>query len=153
MNPNEPSLFTYLPYVTIQQAWGELKATFFAWLIMSGVVVAFGMLAEKGVTATESFWAEIPQWAWYAAAVSAIAWMGRGETYKVRLPILTFKAWFLFAALFFLFMFLMSILPSWGAIPFYFAFVFLVTAGESLSSLGKENYEKLHKETQGGSEA
>jgi hypothetical protein len=117
---------------------------------MSAITVTIGMLTEKGVTATETFWSEVPRWVWYVVAVSAVAWIARGETFQIRLPLFSFKAWLLFTTGFLLFMLLMSILPTWAATPFYFALVFLVVAIETLSHIGKENYEKLHKETQSG---
>jgi hypothetical protein len=137
----KPDYF-YIRYVTLGEAYKELKVIVGLWVFFSALSLAFGLagnaaegyVKEKGLLA----FVPIPVWIWIAIAV--LSWIYRGVT--VHIPRLSFREWMIFVVVVGVVILLYSVLPWWEMLPFYWGLVMFGVAFDALVGIGKTNYEK-----------
>lgn len=145
----EESNWKYVRYVTLADAWKELWVGILAWVVITAVLMVFAATFEFGVSATESWWSGIPKPVLYFIAFAVFTWFTRGESLSLSMPN-SVKGWLGLNAVFLLVMVATSVLGGLAFVPFYTGVVFAGVFIDSLSAIGRRNYERLSENTSGG---
>ena len=138
----EKSVFAYLRYVTLRQAWAGLRFQFVAWLLLSAVVLVIVLAGKKGIDATEGIWSTIPRPILFIGFVALVTWIVRGDNFLLEWPS-SFQEWLLTNIDIAAFIVAAAFLPILVMVPAYLGFAMLVAVLEDLSEIGKANYQRL----------
>jgi len=145
----DESTWKYVRYVTLSDAWKELWGGILAWVVITAVFMILAVTFEFGVSATESWWSGIPKPVLYFIAFAVFTWFTRGESLSLSMP-KSVKGWLGLNAFVLLVMVAASVLGGWAFIPFYTGVVFAGVFIDSLSAIGRRNYERLSENTGSG---
>lgn len=134
---NNENFYSYLRYVTLSDAWREIKTFVFIWLLLSAICIAL----NAATSPVESIWEEMPRWLKNTTCFAACIWLFSGE--KVSFPHLIFKLWATVTVFFGLFSLACNSLPSWVGLSLCIGLILIIVSLEALVTIGKSNYAKL----------
>lgn len=145
MENKDESIFQYLSYVTLREAWAQLKVSFVMWVVISAIIMALAAFFDFGAEETKSFWSEIPNAMWAFVGIGAFTWFLRGEKMVIVFPKTT-RMWFAVNVAIVVGYTAGLLLPSWAFIPVYIGIVMFLGALDELNLIGRENYRLLSEE-------
>jgi hypothetical protein len=134
--------YEYLAYVTLREAWAEVKSTLIVWLVFSGVSIGIGLAFSSGVEVSKPIWENIPRPILYFIGFVIFTWFMRGEELTISIP-KQYSWWMVFVCVAGLFFYAPFLLPWWCLVPINFGLIFGFMVFDNLVRIGKENFEKL----------
>lgn len=144
MAQQEMSPFSYLSYVTLREAWDTVRSIFFAWIVLSAIIMVFIWLSERGAAATQPIWSALPKPIFYILGFAVFTWIVRGEAETISIP-KSFRGWLVLNLIFVVFIGAFTILPGWAMVPFYIGVLCFFNIFDELSGIGKNNYDRLQE--------
>ena len=153
-DPTE-TLLGYLPYLTLQDSAGALKAWFYVWLTLLAILWlslgawefgadSVGLDWDRYRRLLSDVWAATPFWVWFPALLGFILWVNRGNTWDF--PDLSAKACIAFTLIWVAISFLFAHVTGIAALVFYAALIAAIGTLDYLQDVGQKNYERLSRE-------
>lgn len=153
-DPSE-TLLGFLPYLTLRDSAGALKAWFYVWLTLLAILWLSQKAWSYGAHSVgldwdqiegwlSDMWAVAPFWLWFPALLGIILWANRGNTWEF--PDISAKACIGFTLILIAILLLFAYISGIAALVFYMALVAAVFTLEYFQDVGQKNYKRLNQE-------